>query len=70
MNIRTPNNIEVLLHCYTQSFEPHPRHDAEAVLSALDLFIYSGLIYKTGEKLYCVTPKGAKVVEALCEVQI
>lgn len=41
--IRTPSNLEVLIHCYV-SPEPHPRRDAPAVKEALYYLHANGLI--------------------------
>lgn len=68
--IRTPNNIEVLLHYYVRSFEPHPRHFAPAVQEATVEFLQRGLIRRTGGCCYETTCAGQQVIENLCGVQI
>lgn len=73
-NIYSPNNIEVLLHCYVRSFAQHPRYDAPAVQSAITSLEDVGAIARTrddrneGEYCYETTAMGAAWVKALCNV--
>jgi hypothetical protein len=56
----TPNEIEVLLHCYC-SPQPHPRADAPAVSEALDMFMKHGLI----DNNLRTTPRGKATIAML-----
>ena len=68
MEIRSPNNIDVLLHCHTRVC-PHPKIDAPAVAEALEMFERLGVIKKTSEPgRYKTTPLGKAWVEDLCSV--
>lgn len=65
--IRTPNNIEVLVH-YHCVCSPHPRADAPAVKEATEQFLEEGLIEVDGimENRYTTTLKGRFMMEMLC----
>ena len=66
MIIGSPNNIEVLLHCYT-SPSPHPRAHAPSVKDALKAFENCGVIEPGEEEGVFVTrPLGNAWVRALC----
>jgi len=39
----SPNDIEILIHCHTSPIR-HPRHNAPAVIQALDDFVEMGVI--------------------------
>jgi DNA-binding PadR family transcriptional regulator len=67
MEIGSPNNIEVLLHCH-RCWEPHPRKDAPAVIEALRMLEEAGAIEKIGG-IYETTEKGKAWVMALCNVK-
>ena len=62
----TPNDIDVLLHCYT-SPEPHPRQDAPAVRESIQWFLTEGLIQPEKDRgVYSTTDRGAAHVRQLC----
>lgn len=62
--IRTPNNLDVLMHCFVTA-EPHPRRDAPAVIEAFRYLRDEGLIsIKHGEQPR-VTEKGNFYIEHL-----
>ena len=70
--IFTPNNINVLLHYYTQGFTPHPRIDAPAVRDAIEMFISLGCLIGAEPSppgCYKVTARGKAWVEALLQVE-
>ncbi len=67
--IKTPNNIEVLLHCYV-SPNPHPRVRAASVQESLNAFLEIGAIEPSGGETYRTTPLGDAWVKALCNVPI
>lgn len=54
--IQTPNNLEVLLHYHTTP-QIHPRHDAPAVKSAVEMLLAEGLLQRD-DRLYTTTDKG------------
>lgn len=69
--IYSPNNIDVLLHCYSQK-GPHPRLEALAVQDSIMEFISMGVVEvlkreKEGT-IYKTTPLGDAWVQALCNV--
>jgi hypothetical protein len=69
--IGTPNNVNVLLHCYYSS-EPHPRRDAPAVKECLDTFLEEGVIERDTESeknIFRTTALGDAWVEAICKTQ-
>ena len=75
MEIGTPSNIEVLLHCHC-SPESHERQEAPAVASALSMLLGAGCIevehdqsVTAGQTVYTTTRKGASWVKALCNVE-
>lgn len=74
MTIATPNNIDVLLHYFRGSNEPHPRLEAPAVQEALDLFVQCGALERVNGSenygIYRVTPMGKAWVSALCLTEI
>jgi len=63
----TPNDIEVLLHCY-YSPEPHPRVDSTAVLESLRSMKQNGLIEPRDTDVYHTTDRGAAHVKQLCSL--
>jgi DNA-binding PadR family transcriptional regulator len=68
----TPNDIEVMLHCYI-SPEPHPRQDAPAVQDSLQRCLLKGLIVRKEEgpdDVYEVTEGGRLYIEALRNVPL
>lgn len=67
----TPNDLEVLLHCY-YSPERHPRHHATAVLGAIEMWIHHGCIEVDGKRTQCynVTSRGTKFIEMLLETPL
>lgn len=62
----TPNDIEVLIHCYVTP-APHPRRSAPAVHDAIDMLLREGLIYETNEGCYGTTERGAAHITQLCD---
>lgn len=71
----TPNDIEVLLHCYT-SPAPHPRIHAPKVQQALGMFTRQGIIEADhernkssigGSNCFNVTEQGAVLIKMLCD---
>lgn len=70
MKISSPNNIEILIHCYTTP-TAHPRIDAPAVIEAIGEFLESGCIVPAaGKDQYRTTPKGDAWVKLLCNVEM
>lgn len=61
----TPNDIEVLIHCYV-STERHLRWHAPAVQESIARFLRDGLIYETVDGSYRTTESGAEMVKRLC----
>jgi len=62
----TPNDIEVLLHCYTSPVR-HPRFDAPAVRSTHKDFEELGLLQRNDEDLYIVTNLGKAYIKTLLD---
>ena len=62
----TPNDIEILIHCYVSPV-PHPRIEAPAVIDTLVMLENEGLIENTEEDVYCTTEKGRAHIETLCK---
>ena len=54
----SPNDIEVLIHCYLHSY-PHPRIDTPEVRDIINWFRDHGIVDATGENTYTTTDKGA-----------
>lgn len=70
MKIKSPNNIEVLLHYHTDP-RPHPRGDAPAVHDATVMLLALGCIQAADEPgAYRTTEKGQAWVDALCNVEM
>jgi hypothetical protein len=68
--LRTPNNIEVLLHYY-YSPDPHPQHTALAVEEAITVLLgYGCLQPENTPRVYKVTPLGAAWIQLLCATPI
>ena len=83
--MRTPNDIEVLLHCHT-SPEPHPRLHAPAVREAIEMWLALGYVKprkiegmcivdlapteKHSPEIYGTTPFGAAMVKAICKIEL
>jgi len=63
----SPNDIEVLLHCYYCTQE-HPRFDAPAVKGAITMMVNEGLIYNEGKNIYTTTKKGEAHIKQLCNL--
>lgn len=59
----TPNDLEVLIHCYV-SPERHPRIDAPAVREAIKKFIRDGII----DERHRTTEKGEAWLELILRV--
>lgn len=65
--IGTPNNIDVLLHCYSCR-GPHERIDAPAVQGAISELLDAGAIENVGDRIYTATALGKAWALALCNV--
>ncbi len=66
----TPNDIEVLLHCYCCPSE-HPRIDAPAVQEAITVFLELELITEcSNANIYVTTDKGKAHVKQLCNLPL
>lgn len=63
--IRTPNNIEVLLHYYRCPC-PHPRVNAPAVQQVIQEFLEMGVLQFVNVDVYRTTELGDAWVQALC----
>lgn len=61
----TPNDIEILIHCYVSPVE-HPRYEHNK--KVFESFIANGLIADRGDGIYMTTDKGAAHVEQLCSI--
>lgn len=62
----TPNDIEVLIHCYCHAGK-HPRSDAPAVKKTFEMLNNNGLIYYCNGE-YKTTRKGAAHIKQLCSL--
>lgn len=67
MTIRTPSNLELLLHCYV-SPNPHPRYEAQAIQEGIQYLEDNDMIVDTGHKVYSVTKKGEAYIGHLLKV--
>ena len=65
----TPNDIEVLIHCYV-SPSRHPRYSAEAVIDAYRRFEDNGLIVNEGDGVYTTTDLGEAHIQQLCSLPL
>lgn len=63
----TPNDIEILIHCYTCP-APHPRIEAGAVQETIKRFVSDGIIEQCGEEFYHTTEKGKAWLESILQV--
>lgn len=63
----TPNDIEILIHCYV-SPEPHPR--IEHNRDVLEDFIVKGLVRHKGGDIYETTEKGAAHIIQICRLPL
>jgi hypothetical protein len=67
----TPSAVEVLLH-YHMTGEPHPRHNAPAVVDARQRFLVLGVIEPRDVRgilpvmAYTTTERGKRWVEVIC----
>ena len=66
----TPNDIEILLHCYSCA-APHPRKSAPSVIDSFENFVANGMLvqdleYSADGDIYRTTDKGAAHVLNLC----
>lgn len=71
MNIGTPSNIEVLMHCHTSGL-PHPRANAPSVKEAIAILLDKRCIEPTHSRdhidgVYKTTAKGQAWVKMLCD---
>lgn len=64
--IRTPSNLEVLLHCHV-SPESHPRTDAPAVKDAIEYLLDEGMI-SLYDHTFTTTAKGQFYIAHLMKV--
>ncbi len=66
----TPNDLDVLLHCYV-SPSPHPRIEAPAVKQSLDMWQDAGcLTYNSAEACYQCTERGNLHVKQLLNIPL
>jgi len=65
-NEMSPNDLEILIHCYCHP-EPHPRINAQAVQETLTRFLEDGIIKGLGPNsdLFVTTHKGAAWLQAI-----
>ena len=63
----TPNDIEILIHCYV-SPSKHPRYEYNKEVFAG--MIADGLIVYKDEGIYQTTEKGAMHVQQLCDLPL
>ena len=64
----TPNDLDVLLHCYI-SPEKHPRSYAPAVEEAIRNFIVDSILLPTDQEgIFTVTEKGKVWLEMILDV--
>ena len=69
MSLRTPNNIEILIHCHCCSSQ-HPRHNATAVQQGLLYLANEGLIVRRDKTVtFMTTDKGAAHLSQLCNLE-
>lgn len=72
MILKSPSNIEILLHCHTSPI-PHPRVSAPAVREGLLELQKAGVIEPEGDSnhyVYRTTSLGAAWVKLLCTTPI
>lgn len=68
----TPNEIDVLMHCYTSPMI-HERFEAPAVQEAIGMLLALGAVEKDsnrGDDQYRTTNLGRAWVEAICNVPV
>jgi hypothetical protein len=63
----TPNDIEILIHCYV-SLEKHPR--AEYNRGVFDSFVENGLVSHVKDGIYRTTEKGVAHIQQLCNLPL
>ena len=71
MTIRTPNNIDILLHFHCSPTK-HERREAPAVIEGIQILLEAGALEpdaNRGEGHFRTTPKGRAWVESLCNVE-
>ena len=64
--IKSPSNLELLLHCYT-SPERHPRGDAPAIQEGLRYLQIFGMI-EPYDRTYKTTEKGEFYIKHILEI--
>jgi hypothetical protein len=68
----TPNDIEILIHCYV-SPSPHPRIEHLAVLESMEGMKVDGLLFfdgmTDGLPVYTTTPMGEAHMKNLCALR-
>jgi hypothetical protein len=67
--VMTPNDIEVLIHCYVTPCI-HPRIEAPAVIGAMRAFASEGILEKQDGEMYSVTDKGEALMNMLCSTPL
>jgi hypothetical protein len=66
--IRTPSNLELLLHCYV-SPAPHPRLRAPSIQEGLAYLATQGMVEQTSDEgVFETTDKGRAYIEHLMKV--
>lgn len=65
----TPNDIDVLLHCYVSPVV-HPRIEAPAVQQTIARFVEQELIVRVNGSVYKTTPRGEAHVQQLCNLPL
>lgn len=65
----TPNDIEVLIHCYCRT-GVHPRIDAPAVEECIKDFLSNELIEKVADNEYRTTLRGVSHITQLCDLKL
>lgn len=70
MNVGTPSNLELLLHCY-YSPEAHPRVSAPAIKEGISYLVREKMItpvYGKGPDIYTTTDKGEAFIKHLMTI--
>jgi len=64
----SPSDVELLIQCHCCPGK-HPRHDAPAIVDALNMFLNCGMIEKDRREAgsYVTTEKGQAMIEAICQ---
>ena len=67
MTIKTPSNLELLLHCHYSPI-PHPRYNAPAIQEGIAYLEHNGMIVCVGTPMYRPTEKGKAFIQYLLDV--